>query len=787
MVDAVSIGHHENGREDLEAIETEEATSLLHTESPKPVEAPTKYVFPKLDYRPGIDGLRAVAVSAVVVFHFGLALPGGYVGVDVFFTISGYLISRIILQEMETDHLSIFKFWNRRLHRLQPALLCMMWIAGVAGWFMWTDRDMRRNNHEGVMALLSIANFEFYKQENYFETPESHMFLHCWSLAVEEQFYMAYPSVCWMVWKCLGKFYRDSHMAVFFFWLFWFVLSIASFAVCVYVFNADRNFGFYMLPARGWELLCGAFVAYPAVDNLRESLEGSSDASLGVFVNVLQILGLGMIVASMVTFDASTPFPSYTASLPCLGTAFALSADRLAAGEQQRHLILNNLLCSRPIVWLGKISYSLYLWHWPIFVILQETMHLTEDGDDTSLPTLRRIIGVVLSVVCAALSYYFVEDKFRRARFAEWKFWTGLLVTWVTLVLVLAFHDRYNEHLAAAAMAAGGDAGGVAEQNCWRGIKERVVEPDVPRLVAEAQGHCELKLTHPVSWERLSCRAIAESEVSGMQNRFNRYTFEDVPDWKRPWIFRPQGTTEPTPSLVTIGSSHCLQHMPIIHKLAQKHQRHMASLCANYGKVSFHGFSKDLSKVFDQQRMHFLSQWKPELLVWMDLWVHYHSLEKWTTWKESESRLMYEHTLRRLLQHVGHIIVIGEHPLVPWGKNLLSNVEKQYRRVHNIEFLKQLKEGPVDHRTRMGEHDRINAAIASIIKEADGSQPPIEFLPTDGFFLSDAEGHVMVVDDEVSQLLFYDKTHLTEIGASKLIPLWENYVFQRKCPVHTLI
>lgn len=340
-----------------------------------------------IKYRPDIDGLRALAVLPVVLFHANIPwLSGGYVGVDVFFVISGYLITSLVQREVTQERFSIARFYERRARRLMPALFVVIALtSALAAWVLVPN--MFKNYAQSVGATAMFAsNFLFWREAGYFDAPaEGKPLLHTWSLAVEEQFYLFYPLVLILAHRYLGK--RTVPIIV--------GLTLASFGANIGVIGTHQSAAFYLLPFRAWELGVGALLALGV---------GPKNPGRGL---ALAMGGAGtlMILVAIATYSAATPFPGYAAALPCLGAGLIIAAGQTPGG------FVYDGFASKPMVFVGKISYSLYLWHWPVIVF---TRFFAPDGELT--PALVAFV-VVVSMVGATLSYWFVEQPFRRNDF----------------------------------------------------------------------------------------------------------------------------------------------------------------------------------------------------------------------------------------------------------------------------------------------------------------------------------------------------------------------------------
>ncbi|MFZ4541316.1 MAG: acyltransferase family protein [Rickettsiales bacterium] len=338
-----------------------------------------------MKYRADIDGLRALAILPVLLFHVGAtAFSGGYVGVDIFFVISGYIIARVLLDDLAAGRFSILTFYERRIRRIFPALLFVMVLTWLVAYVLLLPSDFVDYSKSLVGASAFISNVYFWKFSGYFENSALlRPLLHTWSLSVEEQFYIFMPAAMFFIHRYCGK--R---------WVLLLVPAmVSSFALSVYALKVGPTANFFLLPTRAWELLLGALLAVappPAIQSR--------------WVNeVIAIIAVVMIGWAVFHFTEATPFPGPNALLPCVGAALLIYL-----GSHQLTLV-GRVLSWKPIVGIGLISYSLYLIHWPIAVMMR---HYTLRG-----PTPVEMFGmVVVSVVLAIFSWKYVEQPFRKPR-----------------------------------------------------------------------------------------------------------------------------------------------------------------------------------------------------------------------------------------------------------------------------------------------------------------------------------------------------------------------------------
>lgn len=335
-----------------------------------------------LAYRPDIDGLRAFAVLSVLIFHaFPDALPGGFIGVDVFFVISGYLISGIMFRELSQQRFRFSDFYARRIKRIFPALVLVLGATFAAGWWLLFDDEFKQLGHHLLRAPLFLSNFVLLKESGYFDNAaETKPLLHLWSLAIEEQFYLLWPLMVWGLWRIPSR--RGWLIAL---------LWTASMVWNLYDAQHRPARDFYSPLSRFWELLSGAALAYWIHTAGKLPKWAGSDETRGN-------LGLLLLLASLVLIDNSRVFPGAWALLPVLGAALTISAT---GGSRW-----NQLLSLRWTVWIGTLSYPLYLWHWPILSYLR----IVEGA--TPAPELRAA-GALASVLLALATYAWIEKPIR--------------------------------------------------------------------------------------------------------------------------------------------------------------------------------------------------------------------------------------------------------------------------------------------------------------------------------------------------------------------------------------
>ena len=357
-------------------------------------------------YRPDIDGLRAIAVLAVVGFHaFPLHVKAGFIGVDIFFVISGFLISSIIVRSLERDNFSFVDFYSRRIKRIFPALLLVLTACFIFGWFTLLANEYRQLGKHIVGGSGFISNLVLWRESGYFDSSaDTKPLLHLWSLGIEEQFYIVWPLLLWIVWKTRFNILLTT-----------IVVAIVSFSLNIVYVENHPIATFYSPVTRVWELMAGSILAqiklckedtslipeFRFMKRLCQLLPGViSDLSPQMLSNACSTLGSILIVTAFFTISKDIFFPGWWAVLPILGTVLIISAGPTA-------WINRVVLSSRIFVWFGLISFPLYLWHWPLLSF----PYIFYEGSPPAYGT--RITAIFMAIVLAYLTYKLVENPVR--------------------------------------------------------------------------------------------------------------------------------------------------------------------------------------------------------------------------------------------------------------------------------------------------------------------------------------------------------------------------------------
>lgn len=353
-----------------------------------------------MHYRKEIDGLRAIAVLPVMFFHAGFnGFSGGFLGVDIFFVISGYLITSIILKQKEAGTFSLATFYERRIRRIFPALFFILLVCLPFAWLWLLPHELKDFGQSLMAVSIFVSNIFFWQESDYFAADaEMIPLLHTWSLAVEEQYYLLFPLLIIILWPIFKG--KANKLSVFFL-----LVAIASLAFSEWAWRHYPEANFYLLPSRAWELLAGVLAALYL---FQRKPEGNQAISL---------LGLAMILGSIFFLSNKLPFPSLYTLIPVTGTVLIILFASHATW-------VGKLLSTPALVGIGLISYSAYLWHQPIFVFARLQSF-------QELPAWQFLVLIVLTLILAFLSWKFIEQPFRnRQNFTQRQIFSmGILIS----------------------------------------------------------------------------------------------------------------------------------------------------------------------------------------------------------------------------------------------------------------------------------------------------------------------------------------------------------------------
>lgn len=509
-----------------------------------------------MQYRNEIDGLRALAVLPVVLFHFNSDwLPGGYIGVDVFFVISGYLITSIIMEQYYNDDFSLLSFWIRRIRRIFPALLVMVFATLVVGKVILYGPDLNNLGDQGFASLLSFSNIShlLLAGDYWGHDAEASPLLHTWSLSVEEQYYLFFPLLFLLL---LRKSLKLTVVVLSF-------LTVASYSIYQVGLNHHPTLTFYVLPTRAWELGVGVLIALARNVNITTKVN-----------HVLAPIGLVLIVGSYFYLGNEDGLTSYLL-VPVIGVALIIKF------AEDKKNIANQLLSFSPFVYVGKISYSLYLWHWPILVYFYQSPLLESNG--INIVTVASLI-LLVSIV----SYHFVEKPAKQNERTFVFVLTGLLAA-LSLALYLKFSSA-NEDVS------------MFDSTAWHGNLYSV-NPD-----QNWSKSARKRLTGVTLYPSDPDNAVVYS-TGGIQHLY--------------------GTNQP--EIVIIGDSHALMWGKVFDEIAEETSTSISFYSADgtppFFKVPPIPSEKDLRYFtveekldFDLARMEYLTKWKPKVVVLASRW-----------------------------------------------------------------------------------------------------------------------------------------------------------------------
>lgn len=538
-------------------------------------------------YRREIDGLRACAVVPVVLFHLGADwLPGGFLGVDVFFVISGFLITRILLREIGGGTLSFTEFMVRRILRIMPALLAMIVATLVMTWFFVFRPDQPTIGRQAVAALLSVANVYFWRTTGNYWGPQAEQspLLHTWSLSVEEQFYLVAPLCFWMVHRIAPQRLRPAILAA----------TLASFVLFLFGLATGRlPSTFYLLPTRVWELGAGCcLAAFLPPDHQIQS-------ERALWRDAAGLLGLGVILATFVLSPWAGTGLNWMATLTVVGTALVLAFAQTGPCHW--------LLTRQPLTWLGKASYSIYLWHWPVIVLSKL------DGRMSSIWLL-----CIPILVLGALSYELVEQPSRRNRRLLPVIAGGYALA-IGLALAVA---QSNRHYDTSAFGR-------------------------PTLTLDSYGLHGPRWASDPEFDRFWDSMRISYEVADRVRPADEYVQGGL-------IFGPEGT----PRVVVLGDSHGCMWASAIRTVIERRGITTSFQAAEatqpfidlpVDRIRAGVFTAQERIDFDKARMAWIARWKPDLVIVSALWSA--SLER-----DAVPLLEF------LESHAGHVLLVEQPP-----------------------------------------------------------------------------------------------------------------------------
>lgn len=636
-----------------------------------------------IKYRPEIDGLRAIAVIPVILFHMRHGwIPGGFIGVDVFFVISGFLISSIIIEDHYKGIFSFTKFWLRRVRRIGPALLVMLISTSIAGYFVLFGSELRELGIQGCSVVFSVANIVMWRLEgNYWGvSAEESPLLHTWSLSVEEQFYFIVPFILILL-------LRHSRRRAFFFVL---TGTAASFLLAVYGSKYYVSSTFYLLPTRAWELASGCLLALctcnrPTIASLK--------------FRWLATGGLVAIIASYLFVSGDSGFPGLLALPPVIGAILVIAFSAAEGGTAK------SLLSFSPMVYIGKISYSLYLWHWPVLV-LANALHMT-GHERIASPYLLTLIFVL-----AIASYHLIEQTFRKRKGA-----LAPILCAAVISLTISFF-----------------------------LYKKDFSVDI-----SAYGPVELSVqVYDISPARKDLR----TDLDGNNPRMRGITVPARPDdykdvYASGGIIKKYGGE--TPQIMLLGDSHALMWAKLIDNISRELGKTVSFYAASGGTPPYINFtmnkersgrfSADEKSIFDRARVDCIKRWKPKAVIIVCRWDYNNDEQK------------FSELIEFIVNSGSRVLLFEQPPILCFGDQgvlealALRKITPRLNRTSSISIRDTMKE----------DWKRGNELARRLASRYD----KCEFVPlADIYMANDSEAWVL----DGTQLLYADDDHLSVKG-----------------------
>ena len=750
-------------------------------------------------YRPEIDGLRFWAVMPVVFYHYGtvLGFTGGYAGVDVFFVISGYLITSIVLRELCMGKPVLRHFWERRVRRLFPAIATMFVCLYIYGWFMLAPSVYNNFVGESIFGLIAGSNFYYYvttKDLGGYTAagPEAYPLLHFWSLAVEEQFYLVLPVVLVCVWR-FCKTDRKRWMTTL--GVFGFVF-LASFAFSVGYTPINNPFCFYLLFARAWELLIGSFIGIATSDlgiasmsrvlvglGLNLTSKYFSPLAKRLMLEATGWLGFGLIlfVYFYFTREMEYTYPYYYALGPCAGALMVivgttpvfkptkdLSKDGDGDGEERIMTTCGLFLSFSPFVWIGKISYALYLWHWPLWCF--------QGGERLSWNNVvSALMLTMIAIGLSAVSTDLIEQPFRcKKRVDRKSLWIISGIVWAALLSFSISVHLLDVGGSNKTIAARADEG----LNSTSAIY--VPTGDEPFTFFLEDANPELfslegieKSGRKAATNSMGWRFLVPRKCEGVTAK-NRY-YDECPAAEKNIVYNK---AKDPPCLAFLGNSHLGHHALTIASLAKEYNVSFQWLQRDAGGDLFGGAgactpNPDPPTAWDEQRIRILEQWKPKRVVFATV--------------RPQCLLENNATLDALMSgDPEKVLIMGDNPALDYeslpfklesqNHGLLQQLAQviQAGNVGSLDFLSAIK--PLNFDEFLSNEDQLREAIDTNPKY----NTTVQFESTYPAFMDENNTYVQVVGAETkggNRMIYLDNSHLNPDGSKRLTEYFREYIF----------
>lgn len=673
------------------------------------------------DYVPALDGLRAIAVLGVLIFHaVPSALRGGFTGVDVFFVLSGYLITSIILHDLRDGKFSLREFYARRVQRLLPNATLTIFVTALLWFVVLTPSSAISTARHGLATMFSLSNFYVlqYAGGYWGNSAASFPLLHTWSLAVEEQFYLLFPTVLWLIAKRPGKRARITVGLMF----------VVGLGLGIFLTSAYPTAGFYLLPSRVWELLVGAALATAMVP----AAAGRPSHSFAPrkALEVCGWLGLAAIFAAFIFMVDQSQLHGTAALLPTLGALLVLVAIA------QQKTVLSRVLSWKPMVKIGKVSYSLYLWHWPLIVFGRTYASMV------GWPSyLGIILGAGSGIILAILAYNLVERPLRGRGPGRRKRLLAIAAGFSTCLVFLAVlssssPSQPHKEVAAAAATNGATA---------------TLSPGQTATTLQGQPAPFRGFDKPVFDGLLYDAAYSPSDAAKLASSV-RYSDVHLPRppnnpedlYKKGGIIHLYGGGQPR--VVLLGSSHALMYAHQVDMICRDLGVSVSFLSADSRPAMPAEKMKKQAEAFYQAQVRWLGQWKPDLIILVDRW----------DMRAQDMKLFaagIDHYLTDLESFSPHIALFTQVPVLSMGEDInlreyVSWYEKKNSRLPTI---------------RPDDAENIRQATVSVFESEAEKHPGLQIIRADQVFYNADQS---VKYSAGSQFFYADDDHLSEAGAS---------------------
>ncbi|HRH95018.1 MAG TPA: acyltransferase family protein [Prosthecobacter sp.] len=651
-----------------------------------------------MPYLVPLDGIRAVAILAVLVFHVSPdALPGGFAGVDVFFVLSGFLITSIILTAVQGGSFSVREFYLRRIQRLLPNLIAMVLGVYILWAFLMPASAVRQAAQHGLWALFSLSNIYIWRNLGGYwgESAESAPLTHTWSLGIEEQFYLSFPVGLLLLAKFQPKQVRN--------WLM--IAAVLSFGICLHGSYAHPVAAFYLLPSRLWELLMGASLAAHLIRR-----GGSGNLVRGGVAphacSVMGWTGLMLVMASFTLISARDVFPGWVALLPTVGTVLMVWS---VVGARTH---LSNCLSSGFMTGTGKLSYSLYLWHWPLI-----TFGKIQAGYHGINELFGALAGGLAGIVAAYAVYVFIERPLRVRGPGRSKRLSGVSGGLAFAIVVSV---------------------GLASQRLEADKNRQFDTPTFSVGLYDAGRNAGIEQ--------------AASSTAYYDVKFPKVPSRALDSWKEGGIVRLYGGGRP--KVVVFGSSHGLMYSRVIDDICRKSGVSVAFLAVGYSTSAFFdvsvnpNFPSELeAREFDEARKKWIRCWQPDVLFLID---------RWDLRMESSSRFSakLETFLSDVTPHVKQVVFVAQVPVINLEINTNLREYVTYRSIKGAEL----------PRLEVDANHELRRAAVELAREMALSFPSLYIMRVDNLF-DRQDGTVRYADGR--RFFYANVDHLTDAGAEE--------------------